>query len=368
MLRFWRLICGIMNDWLNSLYKYWLKGCEFYNKGDYDKAIEYFNLTNKIFKDNAVEYDYYELREDAYKEILNNDIEEGIKKFIWFVEGILADRDYYDLSGELLTIASIFAKIGRLDIVRCFLNRGAEWIYNDDIKNANPEEVLKSILTDAFSDDEREEILNKEPNLKRPFEDITYYFNLDFFDFMMSFFIGAGNWKRFLKVYEEFKNKIKNYRISEETANKIIKRFDKSRGDLLAIAHLLKGDYEKWNRLSFDYPADSSFQLVKENGKWKLNGAETDSATTVKELRRLSRINGSKFVDDVSPDSLGAAAYKLTIEGEKDTIVVQAFKTGKGMVVSSSQNKGTYFDAKNGRLFKRVFVKKDAFFAKKKKK
>jgi hypothetical protein len=131
---------------------------------------------------------------------------------------------------------------------------------------------------------------------------------------------------------------------------------------------VIKGDYEKWNRLSFDYPADSSFQLVKENGKWKLNGAETDSATTVKELRRLSRINGSKFVDDVSPDSLGAAAYKLTIEGEKDTIVVQAFKTGKGMVVSSSQNKGTYFDAKNGRLFKRVFVKKDAFFAKKKKK
>jgi len=233
------------SDWLNSLYKYWLKGCEFYNKGDYDKAIEYFNLTNKIFKDNAVEYDYYELREDAYKEILNNDIEEGIKKFIWFVEGILADRDYYDLSGELLTIASIFAKIGRLDIVRCFLNRGAEWIYNDDIKNANPEEVLKSILTDAFSDDEREEILNKEPNLKKPFEDITYYFNLDFFDFMMSFFIGAGNWKRFLKVYEEFKNKIKNYRISEETANKIIKRFDKSRSDLLAIAYLLKGDYEK---------------------------------------------------------------------------------------------------------------------------
>jgi tetratricopeptide (TPR) repeat protein len=233
-----------MNDWLNSLYKYWLKGYEFYNKEDYDKAIEYFNLTNKIFKDNIIEYDYYELREDAYKEILNNNIEEGIKKFIWFVEGILADGDYYNLSGELLTIASIFAKIGRLDIAKCFLNRGAEWIY-EDIKNTNPEDVLKGTLTDAFSDDERKEILNKEPNLKKLFENVICYFNLDFFDFMMIFFIRAGNWKRFLEVYEEFKNKIKNYRISEETGNKIIERFDESRGDLLTIAYLLKGDYEK---------------------------------------------------------------------------------------------------------------------------
>ncbi|ADC68925.1 Tetratricopeptide TPR_3 [Methanocaldococcus sp. FS406-22] len=283
------------NNWLNSLYKYWLKGCEFYNKGDYDKAIEYFNLVNKIFKENTIEYDYYELREDAYKEILNNNIEEGIKKFVWFVEGILADRDYYDLSGELLTIASIFAKIGRLDIVRCFLNRGAEWIYNDDIKNANPEEVLKSILTDAFSDDEREEILNKEPNLKKPFEDITYYFNLDFFDFMMSFFIGAGNWKRFLKVYEEFKNKIKNCQISEETANKIIERFDEPRSDLLAIAHLLKGNYEKClyciELFKKSFNLDEFDEIYKEEINFIENIANNLKNGVIKKEEWLNRLN-----------------------------------------------------------------------------
>jgi tetratricopeptide (TPR) repeat protein len=253
-----------MNDWLNSLYKYWLKGCEFYNKGDYDKAIEYFNLVNKIFRENTPKYDYYELREDAYKEILNNNIEEGIKKFIWFVEGILASRDYYDLSGELLTIASIFAKIGRLDIAKCFLNRGAEWIYNDDIKNAK-------------------------------FEDVICYFNLDFFDFMMIFFINAGNWKRFLEVYEEFKNKIKNCQISEETANKIIERFDEPRSDLLAIAYLLKGDYEKClhyvELFKKSFNLDEFDEIYKEEINFIENIANNLKNGVIKKEEWLNRLN-----------------------------------------------------------------------------
>lgn len=232
-------------DSSNFLYKYWLKGCEFYNKKDYDKAIEYFSLSNKIFKENVPKCDYYGLREEAYKEILNNNIEEGIKKFDWFVEGILADGDYYNLSGELSTIASIFAKIGKLDITKNFLNSGGEWIYNDVIKDANSEDILKSVLTFDFSYEERKEILNREPHLRKLFEDNIYNFNSDFFDFMMMFFIGAGNWKRFLEVYEEFKNKIKSCQISNEIVNEIIKRFDKSMSDLLAIAHLLKENYEK---------------------------------------------------------------------------------------------------------------------------
>ena len=155
------------DNWLNSLYKYWLKGCEFHNKKDYNKAMEYFILANKIFKENVPRYDYYELREVAYKEILNDNIEEGIKKFIWFVEGILADEDYYNLSGELLTIASIFAKIKREDIAKNFLNIGGEWIYNDVVKDAKPEDILKSILTDLFDDEERKEILKKRPFFKK---------------------------------------------------------------------------------------------------------------------------------------------------------------------------------------------------------
>ena len=171
------------------------------------------------------------------------------------------------MSGELSTIASIFAKIGGYNIAKCFLNRGAEEIYNN-IKDAKSEDILKSILTTAFSDDEKEEILNKEPNLRKLFEDEIYYFNSDFFYFMMDFFIEAGNWKRFLEVYEEFKNKIKNYQISEETINEIIKRFDKSISDLLAIVYLLKGDYEKclyYTKVFKEYFDIDEFDEIEKN-------------------------------------------------------------------------------------------------------
>jgi hypothetical protein len=156
----------------------------------------------------------------------------------------LSSEDYYNLSGELSTIASIFAKIGKWDIAKCFLNRGAEGIYKD-IKDVNPEDVLKSILDYKFSDDEREEILNKEPHLKKLFEDMTYCFNSDFFDFMMEFFIRAGNWKRFLEIHDEFKNKIKKCKISEEIIEKIIEKYEKSVSDKLLMVYLLKGDYNK---------------------------------------------------------------------------------------------------------------------------
>jgi tetratricopeptide (TPR) repeat protein len=318
------------NDWLNFLYKYWLKGCEFYNKGDYDKAIEYFNLANKIFKDNAIEYDYYELREDAYKEILNNSIEEGIKKFIWFVEGILADGDYYNLSGELSTIASIFAKIGRLDIAKCFLNRGAEWIY-EDIKNAKLEDILKSILTDAFSDYEREEILNKEPNLKGIFEGVICYFNLDFFDFMMSFFINAGNWKRFLEVYEEFKNKIKNCQISEETANKIIKRFEESVSDLLAIAYLLKGDYEKClyyiELFKKSFNLDDFDEIYKEEVNFIENIANNLKNGVIKKEEWLNRLNEiyADVLNQPLPKSYEAAYHNGFLDGILTYCILKEF-------------------------------------------
>ena len=131
---------------------------------------------------------------------------------------------------------------------------------------------------------------------------------------------------------------------------------------------IIKGNYEKWNRLSFDYPADSSFQLVKVDKKWQLNGKPTDSVATVRQLRLFSSIFNENFVDDISPDSLKTPDYKLTIEGEKDTITVKGFKLGKKFVISSSQNPGTYFDGNKGKLKERIFVSQSKFFKSKKKK
>ncbi len=128
------------------------------------------------------------------------------------------------------------------------------------------------------------------------------------------------------------------------------------------------GNSDKWNRLIFDYPADSSFQLIKVNNKWSLNGKATDSVETARKLRTLADVYATSFADDVSPDSLPAPKYKLTIQGEKDTIVVKGFEVGKRFVVSSSFNPGTLFDGDKGKLKEKLFVSRSAFFKKKKSK
>jgi hypothetical protein len=129
---------------------------------------------------------------------------------------------------------------------------------------------------------------------------------------------------------------------------------------------VVKSSYLKWNRIVFDYPADSSFELAKIGNKWKPSSANVsiDSAQTVKELRTLSNIFSDNFVDDINPDSLKNPDYKITIEGEKDTIVVKGFKLGKRFIVASTQNKGTYFDGNKSNLKKRLFVTLNDFMKK----
>ncbi|XRO77159.1 hypothetical protein ACO3VM_01140 [Methanocaldococcus sp. 10A] len=231
-------------DWLDFLYLAFSDGCKFYNKKDYNKAIEYFNLVNQIFKENVPDYDSYKLREGAYREILNNNIKEGIKKFLWHIEGILLDGDYYCLSWELITVASILTKIGKYNIANCFLNMGAEKIYKD-IKDVKPESILKELLTSLFSDENLEELIKKDNNLENLIKENIFDFNIDYFDIMRDYFIYSLNWRRFLEVYDEFKNKIKKCRTSEEIINKVIERFEESMSDKLSIAYLLKGDYDK---------------------------------------------------------------------------------------------------------------------------
>ncbi len=123
---------------------------------------------------------------------------------------------------------------------------------------------------------------------------------------------------------------------------------------------------DQWNKLVFDYPADSSFQLVKVDNKWEINGKPTDSLETARKLRTLADVYATDFVDDISADSLETPQYELTIQGQKDTIVVKGFKINKRFVISSSFNPGTLFDGNKGKLKEKLFPSKKAFFKKKK--
>ena len=58
---------------------------------------------------------------------------------------------------------------------------------------------------------------------------------------------------------------------------------------------IIKDDYENWTSLTFDYPADSSFQMIKLSSNWFVNDTPTDSAKAVKYFQSIQRLTNSNF-------------------------------------------------------------------------
>lgn len=122
---------------------------------------------------------------------------------------------------------------------------------------------------------------------------------------------------------------------------------------------IIKDDVDNWSRLSFSYPADSSFYLVKQGNYWLLNNVRTDSMKIVSGLRQLSNISATEFADNYKP---GRATHKLSIDSEKSgEIIIEGFMQGDNIYIRSSQNPEALFDASKNNLFERVFVSQNKF-------
>ncbi len=126
--------------------------------------------------------------------------------------------------------------------------------------------------------------------------------------------------------------------------------------------HVINDDYLNWNKITFTYPADSSFVLSKSNNQWDVNGKEADSANVVKYLSGISQIEDPNFLDN--PDQLifRKALYTLTIQSSRlGAINVSAFADTSGMAITSTQFHNTYFDGRKADFWKRVFVSQKQF-------
>jgi hypothetical protein len=119
------------------------------------------------------------------------------------------------------------------------------------------------------------------------------------------------------------------------------------------------------SKLSFTYPADSSFALVREGNNWMVNGLVCDSASVATYFNTLSMLSSSYFVDNKKqPDN--QPVFTLNIEGNNfvTPIVVKAFESDSTIryIVSTSLNKGAYFSGKDNNLVNKIFVSKNRFF------
>ena len=119
---------------------------------------------------------------------------------------------------------------------------------------------------------------------------------------------------------------------------------------------VINDNSDNWSKLTFTYP-DSSFELVKKDIHWTLNGTRTDSSKTAAYLRTVSHISSSGFVDNVSGNELGNAKYTLTIESSsKGAITVSEYETNGEEIVASTDNEGAFFNAKQNNLEQKIFV------------
>ena len=123
---------------------------------------------------------------------------------------------------------------------------------------------------------------------------------------------------------------------------------------------IIKGDSNNWTQLQFQYPADSSFTLIKNNGKWFVDGVQTDSVKTANYLRTVSNLTRNSFADtvEVKKDN---PTYKLSItDVNLEFIQVNGFVDEDGYTIISSQNPDTKFDGKT--FGNTLFVGKNHFF------
>ncbi len=127
---------------------------------------------------------------------------------------------------------------------------------------------------------------------------------------------------------------------------------------------IISGTKSDFTSLKFNYPADSSFTMMKQNDKWMVDGLLADSASVAKYLGNIAYTSSSDFAEKELVDKKGDAVYSLYIEGDNIAPVeVQAFRADTSMIVTSSQNKGSYFNASKSDLIDEIFIGKDELFA-----
>lgn len=126
---------------------------------------------------------------------------------------------------------------------------------------------------------------------------------------------------------------------------------------------VIDGKPEDWTKLNFTYPSDSSYQLTKENNKWKIAGMEVDSQKVKNYLQTLSHTRNPDFLDDINPAQLSAPTFTLAIEtkdNKKLEVKAHPHPTYQ-YVISSSQNPESFFGMKKGNLIESIFAGKSKF-------
>lgn len=105
--------------------------------------------------------------------------------------------------------------------------------------------------------------------------------------------------------------------------------------------------------ITFNYPADSSFKLMKNAGVWEANGQNVDSTAVAKYLGGLNYVSGKEFMDE--ENQLVLPVMSATIDmNNGQTILFDAYQKDGEWVFHSSDNELGYF--KDETILDKVFI------------
>lgn len=121
---------------------------------------------------------------------------------------------------------------------------------------------------------------------------------------------------------------------------------------------VVKGNQNDWGSLTFTYPADTSFQILKGlNNSWILpDSTELNTSEVNTYLGALANLNGTDFVE--ATPSVATPTFQLAIQSSTAGMIeVKAFPDPEhGYLISSSQNPMAFFSGNAGGLTEKVFV------------
>lgn len=121
---------------------------------------------------------------------------------------------------------------------------------------------------------------------------------------------------------------------------------------------IIKDNESNWVSLKFNYP-DEKYSMIRDNGTWKIDGIEADSLETVNYLKSLARLSSTEYIDSFIE---GKTTKTITIQRDDNTnITLNEMVSDSTVVVNSSVNKDSFFDATKNGLDNKIFVSKNKF-------
>jgi len=129
--------------------------------------------------------------------------------------------------------------------------------------------------------------------------------------------------------------------------------------------NLFKGNQNDITKITFTYPADSSYELTRDGLKWMVAGVPADSMKTVRFMSEVTYLVGSDFRDDFQVSAAGPELYKMKIEGINiKPVDIVVYQDAAGQVVHSTENPSSYFSSQRDNLVQRIFKGKGFFLPK----